>query len=121
MLTEGQTVYWMYGRDKWNPSPAVVGKCGRRWAPLLMQREAVRIDIHTMEVESRPGHPWGYAFVSKEMFDTAKIERQMKAQTEAAWVLFRRAVNRCWRPPEGMTIAIMEQAAALLKVEVPSE
>ena len=108
----GQVV-WVEGGSGWSAyqNEATVAKVGRKWATLSGRREQ-RFDVETWRIDSESCASSGRVYPCRE-------GREKELAIIAAWRSFAIAVERYrYTAPPNVTIEAIQQAAALLGLEV---
>jgi hypothetical protein len=82
-----------------------VTKVGRQWAHL---GDNLRISMETLKVDS-PGYSFARAYLSKEAFDAENA-------LVRAWDGFLRTCHHLPKPPDGVTLADIQEAERVLRV-----
>jgi hypothetical protein len=104
-LSVGQTLFYV-PQSRWgNPRDVTVEKVGRKWATLA--NNAGRINVKTLQMDGGGCHYPGRCYPSQ-------AEWEESVRLDDAWGLFRKAVDRSWAAPDGITVEAIDAAAKAL-------
>ena len=101
----GDTLYYVPVSQWQQARELVVTKVGRVWAEV--SGTGPRVQWRTLEMDEY-GSRGGRYYLSREAYEAEQAR-------SAAWAALRKGMDR-WSVPDGVTIADIEQAMALLKL-----
>jgi hypothetical protein len=111
-LQPGSVLFFLWSRNKWEPSTVEVAKIGRKWATLVGFADHRRLDLETLEVNA--GGRWGsgWCFRSREEWEQTLDRERVEREADEAWRTLRAEMP--YQRPSHIDAATIKSAAKML-------
>lgn len=106
MLTEGQKLWWVPTKNQASSKEVTVTRIGHRWAYLNNKQ---RLDKNTLIADGGEYSSPGKCYLSESVY-LEQVERDL------AWLGLTNKLRKSYCRPDGVTIADIKAAFALLKI-----